>query len=45
MAAIHIKTHLKVKMIKAKVIYPLIKDKDLRPEREALLNDKEDYKF
>lgn len=35
----------KLKIVKTKVVYPLIKDKDLRQEREALLNDKEDYRF
>lgn len=35
----------KIKLVKIKTVRPLIKDKDLRQEREALLNDQEDYRF
>jgi hypothetical protein len=35
----------KAKLIKSKTVNSLLKDKELRQEREALLNDKEDYRF
>jgi hypothetical protein len=40
-----VKEKPKVKIVKTKIVYSLIKDKDLKQEREALLRDKEDYRF